>query len=224
MIDLDPSIRGILAEVNSGGADSAYEQIRSFADYLLQVNPKVSLISRQDSQALLSNLIYDSLVIASLVKFDTDASLLDIGSGAGIPGLIQKIARPDLTLCSVDSNRRKIEFQRTAAIKLALSNCRFVCGRIEAAAVAPCDYATAKAFGSVSEICHLAAPHLKFGGILILPRGSNETSADQQPTADYRLIDRQEYNSSLTGQSTLLLFRCEAKSVRPFVIDGRKLQ
>lgn len=220
MIDLDPSIRELLAETSAEYAHAAYDNLKSFATYLLQVNPQINLISRQNSQALLNNLIYDSLLIATLVRFDAGASLLDIGSGAGIPGLIQKIARPDITLCSVDSNRRKIEFQRTAAAQLGLSNCRFVCGRIETAAVAPCDYAAAKAFGSVSEICRLAAPHLKFGAILILPRGSNETSADQLPTADFSLIDRHQYHSRLAGQSTLLLFRHEARSVRPFVIDG----
>jgi len=220
VIELDPSIRGILAEVNSESTGSAYERIKLFADYLLQVNRRISLISRQNSQALLNCLIYDSLLIAGLVKFDMGASLLDIGSGAGIPGLIQKIARPDLTLLSVDSNRRKIEFQRTAAAQLGLSNCQFICGRVETTALAPCDYATAKAFGNVTEICRLAAPHLKFGGNLILPRGSSETPTEQQPTADFSLIGRHEYHSHLTGQSTLLLFRHEAKSVRPFVIDG----
>lgn len=222
MTDLDPSIRGILAEVSFEGGDSVYERLGLFADYLLQVNSKINLISRQSSQALLNSLIHDSLLIASLVKFDVGATLLDIGSGAGIPGLAQKIARPDLGLYSVDSNRRKIEFQRTAAARLRLSNCKFICGRIETAAVALCDYASAKAFGTVSEVCRLAAPHLKFGGILILPRGSNETPAEQQPTAGFSLAGRHEYHSRLTGQSTLLLLRREAKSVRPFVVDGRE--
>lgn len=220
MIDLDPSIRGILAEIDSEGADSAYNRIGSFASYLLQVNPKINLISRQNSVDLLNGLIYDALLIAGLVKLENGASLLDIGSGAGIPGLIQKLARPDLSLCSVDSNRRKIEFQRTAAAQLGLLNCQFICGRIETAAIAPCDYATAKAFGTVLEVCRLAAPHLRFGGILILPRGSNENAEKQRPTADFSVVGRVKYHSRLTGQSTLLQLRREVRSVRPFVIDG----
>lgn len=150
-------------------------KIALFREHLLEVNRHISLISRQNSNEIADDLIADSVAILSLIKYTQNACLLDIGSGAGFPWIIHKIARPDLQIVSVDSNRRKIEFQRDMARRLGFVNCRFCADRIENLPPIGADYCVAKALGTVELICRLAGQHLKKSGRLILPRSANQS-------------------------------------------------
>jgi 16S rRNA (guanine527-N7)-methyltransferase len=99
---------------------------------------------------------------------------LDVGSGAGFPWIVHKIVRQDIQIISVDSNQRKIEFQRESARILGLKQCIFHAARIETLVELDADFCIAKAFGSVELICELAARHLKKSGKLVLPRSAKE--------------------------------------------------
>ena len=96
--------------------------LEKFKAHLLEVNRKINLVSRQDSSKVVDDLIADSLAILKLIDYPHPRELLDIGSGAGFPWIVHKIVRQDLQIISVDSNQRKIEFQRESARLLGLSN------------------------------------------------------------------------------------------------------
>jgi 16S rRNA (guanine527-N7)-methyltransferase len=152
------------------------ELIEKFKAHLLDVNRKINLVSRQDSPKVVDSLIADSLAILKLIDYPLSASVLDFGSGAGFPWIIHKIVRQDLQVISVDSNQRKIEFQRESARMLGLNQCVFHAARVETIAELDVDFCIAKAFGSVELICELIARHLNVSGKLVLPRSAKEVT------------------------------------------------
>ncbi len=218
-MDEENQIRKLLSEISSDDPAPRLASLRQFADFLLEANQKFNLVSRQDSKALVQDLIIDSLALMPIVNYERDATLLDIGSGAGFPGLVQKIARPDLTLISVDSNKKKIEFQKAAAALLRLEKCQFKADRVESIALEPVDYAIAKGVGSIDQICRWARPHLKGGGILILPRGVEEPFTIESPVSGFTLLQRREYSKGQEGRSAVVLMSKSAEPMFPWVVS-----
>ncbi len=169
-----PSYQDILRTLLPAGASDVEYRLRQFTSYLLKINQRVNLVSRRDSALVVDDLIADSLAVLKLIDYANSAKLLDIGSGAGFPWIVHKIVRPDLQIVSVDSNQRKIEFQRAASSLLEFASCEFHAARIESLPSLSADYCIAKAFGTVDLICKLSAPHLKQSSRLLLPRSAEE--------------------------------------------------
>lgn len=218
-MDAENQIRKLLSEISSDNPAPTIASLRQFADFLLEANQKFNLVSRRDSEALVQDLILDSLALMPIVNYDRDATLLDIGSGAGFPGLVQKIVRPDLTLVSVDSNKKKIEFQRSVASLLSLDKCQFKADRIESVTLEPADYAVAKGLASIGQICRWSRPHLKGGGILILPRGLDEPFTPELIADGFTLLRREEYPAGHGGRSVVVLLSRIAEPHSPWVIS-----
>ncbi len=191
--------------LGSGSQDRAVceSQLALLRGYLLEVNRHINLVSRNQTEIAVNDLIYDSLAMVALIGYSNGAMVLDIGSGAGFPWIVHKIVRPDLRIVTVDSNQRKIEFQKVAARKLGLTDCRFVSERIEKVPAIGCDYAMAKAFGSLELIVKLAWPHLKVGGRLVLPRKETEQNSAEAPGFCCEAVH--QYQSSPSGRISSLL-------------------
>jgi 16S rRNA (guanine527-N7)-methyltransferase len=106
-----------------------------------------------------------------------DGSLLDIGSGAGLPGIVFAIARPVLEVTLVESRRSRAIFLRSAVASLGLERVRVVHGRIEQQQI-EVDVCVARAFGSASRSWEAAAPHLGPMGRLIYWAGASFRPSD----------------------------------------------
>jgi 16S rRNA (guanine527-N7)-methyltransferase len=115
-------------------------------------------------------LVDDALV---LLPFLEDArSLIDVGSGGGLPGLPLAIARPDLRVTLLEANRRKAAFIVQAAARLHLGNVDVVAERAEVAAHVPgrreaYDLATARALADLPVVAELCLPFVRVGGRLL---------------------------------------------------------
>jgi 16S rRNA (guanine527-N7)-methyltransferase len=180
------------------------ELLGKFKAHLLEVNRKINLVSRRDSSEVVDGLIADSLAILELIDYPQSAKVLDIGSGAGFPWIVHKITRPDLQIISVDSNQRKIEFQRESARLLGLKQCVFYAARVETLAELDADFCIAKALGSVEMVCGLAARHLKASGKLILPRSATE-AIDTDAVAAIGFYVESDHEYEAAGRPAKLL-------------------
>ncbi|MHB1245815.1 MAG: 16S rRNA (guanine(527)-N(7))-methyltransferase RsmG [Sulfuriferula sp.] len=87
-----------------------------------------NLTALRDPEKMLTHHLLDSLAVLPHLGADR---LLDVGSGAGLPGIPLAIARPDWTITLSDSNQKKSSFQLQAVIELGLNNVRVVSGRVE---------------------------------------------------------------------------------------------
>ncbi len=111
---------------------SQIEQIQLYLEELIRWNKKINLISAKNLRELLIRHILDSLVPSSYLE--DSCSLLDAGTGAGLPGIPLKILRPDLFVVLVESRRKKVAFNQHILNKLSLSKTEAIWSRIEDAA------------------------------------------------------------------------------------------
>jgi 16S rRNA (guanine527-N7)-methyltransferase len=97
----------------------------------------------------------------------------DVGSGAGLPGLVLAIARPDVQLVLIEPMERRVEWLRAEAQRLGLSNVSVLRARAEEVALpAPLDQVTARAVSALSKLIPLTVPLVRTGGELVFMKGA----------------------------------------------------
>ena len=107
---------------------SGYDLIafNQYCDFLKEYNSHTNLTAIKDDNQIFLKHFYDSLTIVKAVDLNNYNSLIDIGTGAGFPGMVLKIVYPHLKLTLLDSNNKKITFLKQLAEKLKLKNIEFV--------------------------------------------------------------------------------------------------
>ena len=137
------------------------------------------MIAAGDAGRLRERHLGDSLRALELLR-SGDRSALDIGSGAGLPGVVISIARPELQVTLVETRRSRAVFLETVASELGLANVKVVHGRIEAVrdVVRLC---FARAFGSAARSWEAAEPRLEPEGRLIYWAGASFRISDVPP-------------------------------------------
>ena len=119
----------------------------------------------------------DSIIPLSYEGLRQGATLIDVGTGAGFPGVPIKIARPDLELTLLDSLNKRLVFLQTLSEKLGQHN-RFIHARAEEAGIDPnhrekFDYATSRAVAQLAVLCEYCLPFVKVGGKMLALKGPN---------------------------------------------------
>lgn len=174
------------------------EQVEAFETYLQELasfNEHTNLVSRSDAEIVIDNHILDSLTLVPILKEIYSAesgselnsvlmSLIDIGSGAGFPGLMLAIACPFLEVTLVESTGKKCAFLSTCVESLELgSRVSVLNERAEDLAHVPrmrerFDLATARAVGSVEMITEFCLPFLRVGGYLLSQKSSGQLDSE----------------------------------------------
>jgi len=124
-------LRTVLAKNGLQASDQQLGQIDAFVGYLLDWNSKVNLISRKDTENIWRAHILHSASVLLLFKFQEGSTLLDLGSGGGLPGVVIKILRPDLIVTCLDSTRKKMDAVSDMIGRLGLTGCYTAWGRAE---------------------------------------------------------------------------------------------
>jgi 16S rRNA (guanine527-N7)-methyltransferase len=138
----------------------AIERLLDYVELLVRWNAAYNLTAVRDPAEMVTRHLLDSLAIAPHVS---GATLADLGSGAGLPGIPLAIAAPGREILLVDSNGKKARFLREAVRKLALERTRVAESRVENVA-GTFDCITARAFASLGDM-------LAWGGHLLAPNG-----------------------------------------------------
>ncbi|MGE5624077.1 MAG: 16S rRNA (guanine(527)-N(7))-methyltransferase RsmG, partial [Bacillota bacterium] len=112
---LAPGLASLGAALPPGGETS----LLRYVELLLQWNKAYNLTSIRDPEEMLTKHVLDSL---SILPFVDASPVLDVGSGAGLPGIPLAVARPDLKFTLLDSNGKKTRFMTHAAAALTLKN------------------------------------------------------------------------------------------------------
>jgi 16S rRNA (guanine527-N7)-methyltransferase len=151
-------------------AASHSERLVSFASMILDVNPVLGLISRRNPEREVVRQILDSLSIMTALAPSPGCTLLDVGSGAGIPGLVFRIVDDKLDLISLDSSRRKVDFQESVAKRISV-RAQFVCSDFRTVDLnRTVDVVMSKAMGSHRALIKRANRWLKSGGMIVIPQ------------------------------------------------------
>ena len=111
------------------------QKLLQYAALLIEWNSKVNLISRKDEENVLSRHILHSLALAMPetmdVTFEPGTSVLDIGTGGGMPGVPLAIVHPDIEFRLVDSIQKKINAVSDMITRIGLTNAQAIAGRVE---------------------------------------------------------------------------------------------
>jgi 16S rRNA (guanine527-N7)-methyltransferase len=146
------------------------DRLRRFAALVEKWSAKINLVSKADIPHIWSRHVEDSLALIPYISPGTQAAI-DLGSGAGFPGLVLAIAT-GIPFTLIESDKRKAAFLMDAARALN-APARILATRIEMAKIPPAPLITARALAPLSQLLGLAAPNLAPGGFCLLPKGKN---------------------------------------------------
>ncbi|MEQ8858255.1 MAG: 16S rRNA (guanine(527)-N(7))-methyltransferase RsmG [Pseudomonadales bacterium] len=161
----------------------------AFAELLLRWNRTFNLISRRDVERLLPRHLLDSLSVAPLLR---GGRVMDLGTGAGLPGVPLAIARKDLAFTLVDRSGRKIRFVDRAVRELGLGNVETRCADVrELPGDLRFDTVVSRAVADLATAWALAAPRLETGGrLVVMHRVQGEEDATVIAPPSSRVLDR----------------------------------
>jgi 16S rRNA (guanine527-N7)-methyltransferase len=175
----DPTERLLADIATAWGLPLDPNQLRQFARYadeLLAWNAHTNLTAITDRQAIYVRHFLDSLALARFWG-PPPATLVDIGTGAGFPGVPLKILHPPLAVTLIESVGKKTAFLKHLIAILGLEQVRVVTGRAETVGHDPgererYDLATARAVADLRVLAEYALPLLRVGGLLLAPKGA----------------------------------------------------
>lgn len=157
--------------------DEMIDQFRLYEELLLSWNERMNLTAITDPVDIQNKHFLDSL--SCVIPLDKpEGKLIDIGTGAGFPGLPIKIARPGLTVTLMDSLNKRITFLNAVITQLGLTGIEAVHGRAEECARKKehrdrYDYAFARAVAKLNVLAEYCLPFVKTGGLFISQKGSD---------------------------------------------------
>ena len=144
---------------------------RSFTNELARRGEELGLIGPLELPRLWTRHILNSAVLAPLLE--AQGRVADVGSGAGLPGLVLAIARPDVQLTLIEPMERRVDWLTSEAARLGLTNVDVVRARAEDVAdEIVVDQVTARAVSALSKLIPLTVPLVRSGGQLILMKGA----------------------------------------------------
>lgn len=149
--------------------ETAQHKLLDYLALLQKWNKAYNLTAVREAQRMVSQHLLDCLAVAPHVAA---AAVLDMGSGAGLPGIPLALALPDSRMTLLDSNHKKAAFLKQAQIELKLGNVEVVCERAETwRASRPYEIVISRAFSDLTEFTRLAGRHLAPGGRLAAMKG-----------------------------------------------------
>lgn len=152
--------------------DEQIEQFRSYYELLTEWNKKINLTAITGYEDVVRKHFIDSILICSLLDLNKDIRIIDVGTGAGFPGIPIKILNPDCRIVLLDSLNKRVRFLETVVDELGLENVECIHGRAEDVSRekkyrASFDFSVSRAVANLSTLCEYCIPFLKKGGMFV---------------------------------------------------------
>ena len=180
---IDFNIERIVPLCHEFGADLTEAQIKQlnlYGNLLLEWNERINLTAIKEPQEVLFKHFYDCILFFKNVQVPQNASVIDVGTGAGFPGMVIKIVRPDLKVTLLDSLNKRLVFLNEVISALGLEGIETVHSRAEDGGKnknlrEKFQIATARAVASMPVLAEYCLPFDKVGGMLVAKKGPNVT-------------------------------------------------
>jgi len=173
--------------------DSQIKDFTTYFEHLIEWNEKINLTAITSPQDVAIKHMIDSLACYDEMFFKKGARIIDVGTGAGFPGLPLKIFRPDLQLTLFDSLNKRIKFLQTITQSLALQDVHFIHNRAEDGGQnkqlrEQYDIAISRAVARLNLLCEWCLPFVAVGGFFIALKGSKYSEEINDSTGAIRLL------------------------------------
>jgi len=183
---------------------SEIDRARQYTADLVARGEELGLIGPQELSRIWTRHIVNCALPAPLLR---PGRVGDVGSGAGLPGLVLAIARPDVQLVLIEPMERRTEWLRTEADRLGLENVEVIRGRAEDVGELRLDQVTARAVAALRTLIPLTAPLARIGGELLLMKGTRvaeEVAAARKQIVRFALRDVEvlELGAGVTDDTT----------------------
>ncbi len=164
----------------------AEQRLLAYLELLQKWNRVYNLTAVRGAPRMMSQHVLDCLAAAPHVAA---ATILDVGSGAGLPGIPLALALPNSRVTLLDSSQKKAAFLRQAVMELQIENAEVVCERSEAwKAPAAFEIVISRAFSDLAEFVSLAGRHAAAGGRLVAMKGVHPYEEIAQLPRGWRVL------------------------------------
>lgn len=198
------------------------KQFQTYLELLLSWNEKINLTAITDPEEVAEKHFLDSLTLLAHCKIKPAAKVLDVGTGAGFPGIPLKIMRPDIRLTLLDGQNKRLTFLREVCSALSLEAER-IHKRAEEAGLDPkmresFDIVTARAVAPLNILCEYCLPLTKMKGIFLAMKGPG--AQEELAQAEYALdvlggTDREIISLSLPTAGERCIVAVQKKAFTP---------
>ncbi len=200
--------------------ETAINRIDEYSNAVLEKNKVMNLTAITDADGFLKKHIADSLSLFSAVRLSAGDRVLDVGTGAGFPGMVLLIAKPDIDLYLLDGTKKKLDFIGDAAADLDLCPTTIHLRAEEAGKMSvyreKFDVVTARAVANLTDLCEYCLPFVRVGGVFAAMKGAD---SDAEISAARRAV-------SLLGGEIAEIKRFELDDIgsRSIIVIKKKSQ
>ncbi len=187
---LEEVLRGGFAALGLPLDGTALSRYRLYADVLSETNRVMNLTAIEGEDEIARLHFLDSAALLTLPGFP-GGRVIDVGTGAGFPGLALKIARPELSLVLLDSLDKRVGFLRGVCDRLGLADVTCVHARAEEAPAeyrAAFDCAVSRAVARLNVLCELCLPFVRVGGAFLAMKGPEHADELEEARRAIRLL------------------------------------
>lgn len=169
-------LRNYCSEIGIELDDVALKRFSDYMSLVIEWNEKINLTSITDKEEFIVKHFLDSLTLLSKVDIKNGAKVIDVGTGAGFPGIPLKIARPDINLTLLDSLNKRLVFLNDYVLKNLGLTAEVVHGRAEECSKdnkfrEKFDVVTSRAVANLSSLSEYCIPFVKVGGVFAPMKG-----------------------------------------------------
>lgn len=156
--------------------ENQYEQFQKYFELLVEWNEKMNLTAITDESGVALKHFADSLSLLNFVDIPQNSTLADVGTGAGFPGVVLKIARPDIKLTLIDSLNKRLVFLGEVCSQLGI-DAELIHSRAEDGARdeklrESFDFAVSRAVARMNVLSEYCLPYVKVGGAFCAMKGA----------------------------------------------------
>lgn len=204
-------LKSYVKELGIELTEEMLQKLNDYADFLLEYNTHTNLTAIKTKEEVYLKHFYDSLTLVKIANLQK-GTLLDVGTGAGFPGLVLAIVFPNLEVTLLDSNNKKITFLNECINKFKIKNARTVYSRAEDYTRInreSFDFVTSRAVANLRILLELNIPALKVNGHFLVMKGNLEKEQkDSKATMQVlscKIIQKEEFNLPNNGGTRTLL-------------------
>lgn len=199
-------------------SNEQFQMLETYADLLIEWNQKFNLTAITNRDDIYLKHFLDCLLLANKLQDNTD--LIDVGTGAGFPGIIIKIYKPNINIVLLEPNNKKVLFLNEVINKLNLKNISVNNQRSEDYCrqhYQQFDYVTARAVASLNILCELCLPLIKTGGFFYAmkgPKAQEELKEAQNAIAELscQYVEEEKFE---INDSTRIIIKIQKKGNTP---------
>lgn len=171
-------LREGLEQLNIEVDNKTLEKLINFKDILLEWNEKINLTAITDEREIYIKHFLDSATCLSTGYIEDNDKIIDIGTGAGFPGLVLKILKDNIDITLLDSLKKRMKYLEEAVSKLGVGKLDIIHGRAEEYGVKngqreSYDIALSRAVASLNVLSEYCIPFVKVGGLFLCQKGPN---------------------------------------------------